>query len=380
VIGGMENGLVNLINQMPACSYRHAVLCVENYSEFRDRITRSDVEVVALNRSAKGLRHVRREVFRQCRRLRPVIVHTRNKSGLDALLPARLAGVPHCIHGEHGLDVDDLHVRRWKPALLRRLHSPLVDRYITVSRHLEGYLRERVGISEPRITQIYNGVDTQRFAPGARSLDGLLPPNMRGERLVVIGTVGRVQPVKDQATLLRAFAMLRARRLDLRGRLRLAVVGAGPLLAELKSLADSLGISPVVWFPGALANIAEVLRTFDVFTLTSLNEGISNTLLEAMASGLPVVATAVGGNLEIVEDGTNGRLFPVQDVGALCDQLEAYATDASLRVGHGVAARRAAIGRFSLAAMVSAYQAVYDQVSHPAGRAGKVPGVFQGKH
>jgi glycosyltransferase involved in cell wall biosynthesis len=111
---------------------------------------------------------------------------------------------------------------------------------------------------------------------------------------------------------------------------------------------------------------------FDVFVLPSLNEGISNTLLEAMASGLPVVATATGGNVEIVEDGVYGRLVPVQDVAALSQCLERYATDASLREAHGRAARQAAIARFSLGSMVSAYQAVYDDVSQSADRTARV--------
>ena len=87
--------------------------------------------------------------------------------------------------------------RLWKRALLRRLHSPLVDRYIAVSKHLERYLVERIGIRARRISQIYNGVDTQRFASGGKSLDSSLPPYMNGENLVVVGSVRRIQKVKD---------------------------------------------------------------------------------------------------------------------------------------------------------------------------------------
>ena len=372
VIGGMENGLVNLINQMPPSSYRHAVLCIEDYSGFRDRLTRSDVEVMALHRSNIGVGRVRREVFRQCRRLGPTIVHTRNMSGLDALLPARIAGVPHCIHGEHGWDVHDLQGNRWKPILLRRLHSPLVERYVVVSKHLGRYLRDRVGVRASRITQICNGVDTQRFGQGAVPVESELPSSMLADGLFVIGTVGRLQGVKDQATLVRAFAALRARRPDLRDRLRLAIVGDGPLLADLKALTQSLDAGGAVWFAGARSDIPDVLKMFDVFVLPSLNEGISNTLLEAMASGLPVIATATGGNVEIVEDGVYGRLLPVRDVAALSECLERYAADASLREAHGRAARQAATTRFSLGSMVSAYQAVYDEVSQAADRTARV--------
>ncbi len=92
-------------------------------------------------------------------------MHSRNLSGLDALLPARLAGVPRCVHGEHGWDVDNLGGTNRRHALLRRLHAPLVDRYVTVSKDIERHLVERIGIRPSRIAQIYNGADTERFAP-----------------------------------------------------------------------------------------------------------------------------------------------------------------------------------------------------------------------
>ena len=362
VIGGMENGLVNLINQMPASAYRHAIACVEDYSDFRQRIVRPEVEVIALHRSKVGLWHVRRELFGLCRRLRPAILHSRNQSGLDALLPARVAGVPHTVHGEHGWDVDNLDGRKWKPALLRRLHSPLVDRYLTVSKDLERYLVARVGIAPDRITQIYNGVDTARFSPTTEPRRGALPAGFCAEDSIVIGSVGRIQAVKDQATLLRAFAGLAANRPELRDRLRLVVAGDGPLLAELRKLADSLAIGPATWFPGALENIPAVLRGLDVFVLPSLNEGISNTVLEAMATGLPVLATAVGGNIELVEDGVNGRLFAAGDSAALAGLLADYASSASLRCDHSLAARRISQDRFSLQSMTNRYAAVYDSL------------------
>ena len=141
--GGLENGLVNLINAMPRTAFRHAIACIEDYSSFRDRLADPSVEVVALHRSRIGVWRMRRELFRLFRRLKPAIVHTRNLSGLDAQLPARAAGVRRIVHGEHGWDVDDIHGTGRRPALLRRLHAPLVDRYITVSKDLERYLVQR---------------------------------------------------------------------------------------------------------------------------------------------------------------------------------------------------------------------------------------------
>jgi len=366
--GGLENGLINLINRMPASGFRHAIACVEDYSSFRERLTNPEVEVIALHRSRVGLWRMRRDLYDLCRRLGPAIVHTRNLSGLDALLPARLAGVRRTVHGEHGWDVNDLTGEARRPALLRRLHAPLVRRYITVSKDLERYLVQRIGIAPTRITQIYNGVDIERFAPDPARTRNALPSGFAPPDAVVIGTVGRIQKVKDHATLLRAFAALATADAGFAARARLAIVGDGPLLGDLRSLADSLGIAAATWFSGNRTDVADVLRAFDAFALPSLNEGISNTILEAMASGLPIVATAVGGNVELVDDGSTGRLVVPGDVAALAAALGDYVAEPDRRLAHGRRARTVATERFSLPAMVASYQRVYEELaSRPGG-------------
>lgn len=363
VIGGMENGLVNIINRMPSSAYRHAIACIEDYSDFRTRIRRPDVEVFALHRNRVGVWPTRAALFRWCRAHRPAIVHTRNLSGLDALLPALLAGVRHRVHGEHGFDVDNLDGRQLKAALLRRLHSPLVDRYVTVSKDIERLLVDRVGIAPHRIQQIYNGVDTATFRPRTPlEPRTLLPDGFAGENICVVGTVGRAQAVKDQGTLLRAFAHVRRQEPALAADLRLVVVGGGPLQGELQALARAEGIADLAWLPGPRADVPDLLRAMDLFVLPSLNEGISNTILEAMASGVPVIATGVGGNLELVSEGATGAFFPPGDTAALARLIADAARDRERRRALGRAARATAEQRFGLEAMVASYQAVYDQL------------------
>jgi sugar transferase (PEP-CTERM/EpsH1 system associated) len=362
----MENGVVNLLNQMSG-SLRHAIACIEGYTDFRWRLQRTDVEVIALDRSNVGVWRMRRDIYRLCRRLRPAILHTRNLSSLDAIVPAKAAGVGRFIHGEHGWDVDNLGGHRVKPALLRRLHAPLVDRYVAVSRHLERYLIERIGVDAGRITRICNGVDVERFNPVGNgvisNLDGNHPFSKKalfGDDAFVIGTVGRAQQVKDQATLIHGFAEVVRAHPQLRKRLRLAIIGDGPLLADLRELARATGVADVAWLPGALDNVSDVLRTFDLFVLPSLNEGISNTILEAMASGLPVVATRAGGNAEIVSDGCWGRLFEPGDIPGLATLLSDYASNGEIRAAHANAARRAACEHFSLDTMIARYVSLYE--------------------
>lgn len=362
--GGLENGLVNLVNGMPESAYRHAIVCVEDFSDFRHRIEQQNVDVIALHRSRIGVRKMQRQLYALCRRLRPAIIHTRNQSGLDALLPAWLARVPCRIHSEHGWDVDNIDGKKRKPALLRRLHAPLVHRYITVSKHLANYLVTEVGIDDQRITQIYNGVDTEKFYPAKSKMLELLPPGFQIPGQIIIGTVGRLQAVKDQATLLKAFAALLAKYPDLRACARLLIVGDGPLLADLRQLANNLQIADLTWFAGAQENVPDWLRLMDLFVLPSLNEGISNTLLEAMASGIPVIATDVGGNPELIEAGQNGEFFACGDQSALLTLLNRYVQDRELRMAHGSASREIVLQRFSLSTMLKGYQQVYDRLHH----------------
>jgi len=361
-MGGLENGLVNLINRIPADRYRHAVVCMAYYDDFRRRITRPDVEVFAMGVHERGVGRVTPDLVRLFRRIRPAIVHTRNPSGMDALLPAALAGVPWRIHGEHGWETDDLEGRNRKNEWNRRLHAPLVHRFVALSRHQERYLVERVGIPARRIMQIYNGVDVERFQPrnSAAALGGPTSAPDAG-RPFVIGTVGRMQDVKDPLNLVEAFLLLRRSRPDLAPRARLALVGDGALRAAVESRLREGGAWEAASLPGAREDVAEQLRGLDAFALPSKAEGISNTILEAMASGLPVVATRVGGNPELVEEGRTGFLVPSSDPAALAAALARYAEDPALAAAHGAAGRERALSAFSLDRMVERYTALYDE-------------------
>jgi glycosyltransferase involved in cell wall biosynthesis len=180
--------------------------------------------------------------------------------------------------------------------------------------------------------------------------------------LFVLGWAGRMQPVKDLAGLARAFVKARALSPDTAGRLRLVLVGDGPARAEVESILAAADAREFAWLPGERADVPELMRGFDGFVLSSLAEGISNTILEAMASGLPVVATRVGGNPELVEDGSSGRLVPAADTDALARAVVGYVRDRLTAAQHGAAGRRLAEQRFSLERMVSDYARLYDRL------------------
>ncbi len=357
-VGGLENGVANLINFLPSEAYRHAIVALTEVTDFRTRILRNDVAFVSLEKGpGHGFRLFPR-LFRLFRELAPAIVHTRNLAALEATVPAWLAGVGVRVHGEHGRDIGDLDGSNRTYQWVRRVYRPFVSRYVTVSKDLENYLCGAIGVDHRRIEQIYNGVDTIRFAPGQGAripIDGcpFADPN-----LWLVGTVGRLQSVKDQVTLAEAFA--RAVRSDPSGRMRLVIVGDGPLKARVEHVLETARCRHLAWLPGERSDVAEVLRGLDCFVLPSLAEGISNTILEAMATGLPVIGTRVGGNPELIEDGLTGRLVPPASSESMARGIADYFNDPSMARRHGRAARQVVIQRFSLERMIADYVSLYD--------------------
>jgi sugar transferase (PEP-CTERM/EpsH1 system associated) len=227
-----------------------------------------------------------------------------------------------------------------------------------MSKDLAGWLQDCIGVSPGKVRQLYNGVDTDRFSPIDRAV--VAPPES-----IVVGTVGRLDPVKNQARLLRAVAEIRRQHPQLTARLRLLIVGDGPLRASLESLAVELRMEGIVEFAGARADTPDLLRRMDLFVLPSINEGISNTVLEAMASGLPVVAARVGGNPELVSDGVTGCLYDPAPESALPQALVPYLRDSTLRHRHGCAGRERVLQDFGLDAMVQGYLGLYDELLAP---------------
>jgi len=353
-VGGLETLLVDCINRMPA--YRHAVVCLTRYTDFAARIQRPDVTLHALGKPpGLGLKtHL--HFWQLMRRLRPTVLHTYNLAALEYAFTAAVAGVPVRIHAEHGRDASDPEGLNPKHNFLRRRIAPFVDRFIPVSADLNRWLKDVVRIPAAKTLFIKNGVDTDKYAPGGTAAaDAPWGPDD-----IVIGTVARVQDVKNHRLLVEALARLRVSHPQAAARVKLAIVGDGPLLPAVRRQVADLGLQDAVWLPGARADVKDLLHTFTVFALPSLAEGTPVSMLEAMACGLPVVASRVGGIPEVVDDGVQGLLVPVGDADALAQALARYAFDPALRARHGRAARARVEERFSMRAMLSAYGDLYD--------------------
>lgn len=367
--GGLENGIVSLVNHLPADEFRHTIVALTTCSpSFCERITQNNVDYVEMNKGPGHALKLYPALYRLFKDLKPNIVHSRNLAALETAVPAWAAGVPVRIHGEHGWDAGDPEGKGAKYAIVRRLYRPFVTHYVVLSRHIESYVNARVGVPTAKVSRICNGVDTRKFCVSSDARELLAGSPLNASRLCVVGTVGRLQAVKDQSNLIQAFALI----VDSHPDLRLMIVGDGATRPQLEAEAAQLGVSEKVWMAGERDDIPEVMRAMDVFVLPSQAEGISNTILEAMASGLPVVATRVGGNDELVVPDMTGKLVPPFNAMALGEAIAFYASSPERRRKHGLAGRERVEAGFSLQGMIDKYSYVYTKLAgHAAGKAMK---------
>lgn len=358
--GGLENGVVNVINHLP--EFRHAVVAVTEVTAFKERVTAPGTQFIALNKPPGQGFWLYPRVYRLLRQLRPAVVHTRNLGAMEFQWPAWAARVPLRVHSEHGWEVDDLGGVSRTNQRLRRLYGLGTHLFVGLSKAIETYLTGPVGFPRERVLRICNGVDTQRFAP--RTSASADWPYRRCEHLV-IGAVGRMQAVKDPLNLVDAFLRLREFCPADWTRLRLVILGGGPLLEAARERLAKAGAADQAWLPGDRSDVAQLLPQFDIFALPSQAEGISNTLLEAMACGCAPVVTNVGGNPELVEEGANGLLVPSRDSAALAAALARLASDPALRQRLAEASLARVRGHFSLDGMIAAYGALYASAPPP---------------
>jgi len=358
-IGGLENVIVQLINRLPVDRFRHTVLSLTTISDFKNRITQPDVEFIALNKPPGHAIPLYPAIFRRLRQLKPDVVHTCNLAALEIVPLAWLAGVPKRIHAEHGWDAHDPNGSNPRYRKVRKLYKPFVSHYVAVSNDLDQYLQSAIGVPASRRSLIANGVDTIRFSPPEgipTTVDGC--PFVPKEHWLA-GTVGRLQTVKNQPLLARAFVRLLQEHPEAAERMRLLIVGDGPLRREVETTLRDGHAMQYAWLPGARNDVADILRMLDCFVLPSQAEGTSCTLQEAMACGLPAIATAVGGTPALLEDGVTGYLVPSDDEEALAKALWfAYnAREAFGKLG-GTAGQRALSG-FTLDGMIARYEQLF---------------------
>lgn len=360
--GGLENGVLNLIKHMNPGQFEHSICTVRAQGVNMERLKNDRVRLLHLgNRAGSHFQFL--GLRRAIRESRPEIVHSRNWGGIEAVIAARLAGSCAVIHSEHGFEAGVSACEPWRRVAFRRLAFELADRVLCVSRQLRDFHTRSTGFPVRRVKVIHNGVDSRRFCQDPAARVRVRRELTVGENEFCIGCVGNLLPVKDHRTLLRSLKDLG----DTGERWHVLIAGEGAERSKLESAAaGSQRRGLRISFLGTRSDVPALLNAFDVYVLPSLNEGICNSLLEAMATGLPVIATNIGGTPEVVQDGISGLLFPVGDVAGLAERLLELYARRSRRVKLGTAGRERVQKEFSIKSMVQNYEQLYRSVLPPA--------------
>jgi glycosyltransferase involved in cell wall biosynthesis len=356
---GAQAHLGQLVSRLDKGGFEPEVVCLLAGGPVAEEMKARGVPVEVLGLGRLYGPRALAELVRFARRLRERridVLHTYLVSAnIYGTIAARVAGVP-VITSRRDVGFS----RNWRLRLLEeRLINPLVDRVVAVSPAVAELTRREHGIRPGRLVTIENGVDVEAFQPDgqpraeARRELGLLDDE------IAVGVIGHLSPVKGHADFLRAAAQVYAQE----PRARFVLVGDGPLRPALEALAASLALGPRVVFAGTRADMPRVLSALDVVAVPSHSEGMSNALLEAMAMALPVVATRVGGNPDVVRDGVTGRLVAPRDSEALARALTELVKDPAARQSLGQAARRHVADTLSLSGMVRGYEELYRGVT-----------------
>ena len=357
--GGLENGLVNLIAGLDPSRFEHIVFTLRGLGPNVDRLPRERVRVECLDKQ-HGSRFQVTALARAIRKFKPDIVHSRNWAAIEAVAAGRLAGACALVHSEHGLEAGVTAEEPWRRICFRRLSYELASRIFSVSYQLRDLHAKRTGFPAHKISVIHNGVDGGRFFPDAAVRVRVRRELGLANEEFCLGCVGNLLPVKDHMTLLRAVEAFAERCQSW----RLLLIGEGPERSKLEEYVRAHPAwSARVQFVGSSSRVPELLRALDVYVLPSIAEGISNSLLEAMSAGLPVVATATGGNPEVVVDGESGLLFPVGDCGKLAEHLVRLEARPEVRAHLAQQAMRRILQEFSIDSMIQKYDSLYESVS-----------------
>ena len=345
--GGVEEVILTYAKAMKPPRFTITVVCIEPGQVFKEISALPGVRSYSIGSSSRIKRFF--GIFKVARATRPDVVH--NHASWYGLLVGTLVGAKR-VETVHNV----YHWLTWSQRIHYGLYCRLADRVIAVSEVVKKYTLDHLPFFRSgNFRVVYNGVDLTAFQSTSRTMTP--PGSGDADRNPLIGFIGRLTEQKGIEYLLDAAALLLSRKIAY----RLLIVGDGPLRPQLEAKAASLNLTNVT-FAGYQRNITGLLQTFALFVLPSLWEGMSVSLLEAMASGCPVVATRVGGSEEAVLDGTTGYLVAPRDVEALADRMAKLIADPALREQMRIAAKERAGAHFSASVMVEQTANVYNEI------------------
>jgi glycosyltransferase involved in cell wall biosynthesis len=358
--GGPQVRTAVVINGLNG-EFRHTIVALNGDLSCRNRLR--EPEKVACLEAPPRRRLFPLALGRLLRSLQPDAVVTYNWGGTDGLLAARLAGIHRVIHAEDGFGPDEVGGQKSRRVLARRVLLRAATTVVCPSRTLVNIARHTWWLPPTMIRYVPNGVDTRRFTPASaeqvaaarRKLD------IRCDEIVV-GSVGQLRGEKNHARLIRAFAAVASLR-----PCRLLFVGDGPLRESLTAAAHELGVAERVSFAGNVADPAQHYRAMDVFALSSDTEQMPVAVLEAMATGLPIVSTDVGDVRTMVSAANRSFIVPARREDAFVARLADLMKDSKARRTLGQANRDRCGQEYGLGGMVQAYQRLYRDVLEASG-------------
>jgi sugar transferase (PEP-CTERM/EpsH1 system associated) len=351
--GGLENGVVNLLNGLAGDQFAQAVCCLEQRGELAGRVA-AGIPIQVLDRArhdpALPLR-----LARIIRDWRPDLIHCRNwNTWLTTLQAHWLAGRRGTLVWSFHAFVDETAYPR-RCQIASRLLASSTDQLFAVCRDYAERFAALSKIPRRRFDVLYNGVDCRRFAPTSDQLGLRRRLGFHDDELVIL-TAASLSSVKGHAQLLESAARVLAAS---KRRLRFLWLGEGPERPALERRIAELGLGEQVQMPGSSDRVAQFMAAADLFVLPSRLEGMSNAILEAMASGLPVIANRVGGNPELIDHGRTGLLCKAEDAEAMAVAIGRLARHDAERAALGRAARARVEQFFSLDAMLVRYADFY---------------------
>jgi L-malate glycosyltransferase len=343
-IGGMEQVVVDLVKALDRSKFEPVIVCMQRLGPLAGELRAMGVAVMELPPMIPVLSFLYpAALVKAIRGADADVIHVHSGCWFKGALAARICGAKKILYTLHGAT----YARTWFLKLLEHISARYTSRIVVVSDDLVGQLRNAGHIPMEKVSVIINGIDMERYsAIPARTTAGP----------VRIGVIARLDKVKDLGTLLRSIRIL----IDEGADITLDLIGDGSERAYLEQLAVELGITDRVLFTGFQRDIPQRLAGFDIFALSSISEGTSISILEAMAAGKPIVATAVGGNPALVTDGENGFLVPASNPQAMAQALMRLICDEGLRVRMGELNRLKANREYGLKSMMLQYEKLYE--------------------
>ena len=351
-VGGIEKLVVDLITNSKDSRFQYTVFCIDSKGRLASGLEEKGVEVIELNKR-KGVDLSL--IFRfadELKRRKIEVAHSHNPGpAFYGGLAARLSGIPVIIYSKHGIKLG----ARLKDKLLETFSFMLQDHIVAVSEKAFRFMIDKERAPAKKMLLIENGIDLNQFKTGDLKKEAVLSKYDLPQLQYIIGIVARLDRLKDIPTLISAFGMLAKGHPDT----SLVVIGDGEERGALEKLVKEIGLVDKVFFLGAQTRIPELLSIFSMFVLSSITESSPISLIEAMAAGLPVVATNVGGNAELIKDGYNGFIVEPKDIVGMRDAMLKIIEDKGLAKSMGEANRKAAFSKYGIENTIKEYESLY---------------------